>query len=353
MRSLQDLLDAAVGSGDAPGATALVARGDEVEIAAAGDLLPNSIIRLASTTKPIIAAAVMLLVDESRVALDDPIAEWLPELASPVVVRTPESPVDEVVPAARPITVEDLLTFRAGWGFPSDFSLPAVIELFEKMPPFGIRETPDEWLATLAGIPMLEQPGEAWLYNTCSDIQGVLIARVSGQTLPEVLAERIFDPLGMSDAGFHVPDEKLDRFPDYPAGEAMPIDGDRWKTPPIFPSGAGGLVSTLADWHRFGRMLLADGGGLLSPESVRLMTTDHLTAEQRDVSTLFLGGSGWGFGGAVRPDGRYGWVGGTGTSAHVAPSGNTVGVLLTQVQMTSPTPPPLMHEFWQYAFGPS
>jgi CubicO group peptidase (beta-lactamase class C family) len=351
MSSLQDLLDAAVESGTAPGATALVAHGNEVEIAAAGDLRPDSIIRLASTTKPIIAVAVMLLVDEGRAALDDPIAKWLPELASPQVVRTPESPIDDVVPAARPITVEDLLTFRAGWGFPSDFSLPAVIELFEKMPVFGYRETPDEWLVTLAGIPMLEQPGEAWLYNTCSDIQGVLIARVSGQTLPEFLAERIFEPLGMADTGFHIPAEKLDRLPDYPASEAMPIDGDRWKTPPIFPSGAGGLASTLADWHRFGRMLLADGAGLLSTESVRLMTTDHLTPEQRDASTLFLNGYGWGYGGAVRPDGRYGWVGGTGTSAHVAPSTNTVGVLLTQVQMTSPTPPPLMHDFWQYAFG--
>ena len=351
MSSLQDLLDSAVANGSAPGATALVARGEEIEIAAAGDLRPESIVRLASTTKPIIAAAVMLLVDEGRAALHDPIARWLPELASPVVVRTPESPIDDVVPASRLITVEDLLTFRAGWGYPSDFSLPAVIELFEKMPVFGLRETPDEWLVTLAGIPMLDQPGEAWLYNTCSDIQGVLIARVSGQTLPDFLAERIFEPLGMTDAGFHVPAEKLDRLPDYPDGEVTLIDGDRWKTPPAFPSGAGGLASTLADWHRFGRMLLADGGGLLSPESVHLMMTDHLTREQRDASTLFLGGSGWGYGGGVRPDGRYGWVGGTGTSAHVLPSTNTVGVLLTQVQMTSPTPSPLMHEFWQYAFG--
>ena len=117
--------------------------------------------------------------------LDDPIARWLPELASPRVVRTPQSPLDDVVRAARPITVEDVLTFRAGWGFPSDFSLPAVVELFEKLPVFGPRETPDEWLATLAQVPMLRQPGEAWLYNTCSDIQGVLIARVSGQPLPD------------------------------------------------------------------------------------------------------------------------------------------------------------------------
>ena len=140
-----------------------------------------------------------------------------------------------------PVTVEDLLTFRAGWGFPSDFSLPAVVELFQKLPVFGPREAPDDWLATLARVPMLRQPGEAWLYNTCSDIQGVLVARVSGRSLPGFLA----DPL----------------------------------------------------------------------------------------------------------DCRYGWVGGTGTSAHVVPSTGTVGIVLTQQQMTGPTPTPLMRGFWQIAFG--
>src|SRR5947207_15430992 len=99
-----------------------------------------------------------------------------------------------------------------------------------------------------------------------------------------------------------------------------------WEAPPIFPSGSGGLVSTLADWHRFGRMLLADGGGLLSARSVRLMTTDHLTQEQRDASTLFLEGAGWGYGGSVAPDGRYGWGGGTGTTAPVAPATGPVAI---------------------------
>jgi CubicO group peptidase (beta-lactamase class C family) len=353
MSSLQDLLAATVGGGTVPGAAALVARGDAVELASAGEIEPDSIARVASITKPITAAAVMLLVDDGLAALEDPIARWLPELASPRVVRTPESPIDDVVPAARPVTVEDLLTFRAGWGFPSDFSLPAVAELFEKLPVFGPRETPGEWLATLAGVPTLRQPGEAWLYNTCSDIQGVLIARVAGQPLPEFLAERIFEPLGMVDTGFHVPSDKLDRLPPYHGADLAPIDDGLWTAPPIFPSGSGGLVSTLADWHRFGQMLLAGGGGLLSPESVRLMTTDHLKPEQRDASTLFLEGAGWGFGGAVEPDGRYGWVGGTGTTAHVAASTGTVGILFTQVQMSGPTPSPLMREFWAYAFGAS
>jgi CubicO group peptidase (beta-lactamase class C family) len=353
MTPLQDLLDTTVASGAVPGAAALVARGEDIEIVGVGEVEPDSIVRLASITKPITAAAVMLLVDEGLVGLDDPIARWLPELASPRVVRTPQSAIDDVVPVARPITVEDVLSFRAGWGFPSDFSLPAVAELFEKLPVFGTREAPDEWLATLARVPMLRQPGEAWLYNTCSDIQGVLIARVSGRSLPEVLAERIFEPLGMSDTGFHVPREKLDRLPPYRGPDFALIEDGLWTEAPIFPSGSGGLVSTLADWHRFGRMLLADGAGLLSPQSVRLMRTDHLTQEQRQASMLFLEGAGWGFGGAVASDGRYGWIGGTGTTAHVAPSTGTIGILLTQLQMTGPTPTQLMREFWQYAFGAS
>src|SRR5438270_5799681 len=129
MATLQDLLEAAVADGAAPGAAALVARGDDAGIGSVGEIEPDSIVRIASITKPITAAAVMLLVDEGLVSLDDPIARWLPELVSPRVVRTPQSTIDDVVPAARPITVEDILTFRAGWGFPSYLSLPAVVEL--------------------------------------------------------------------------------------------------------------------------------------------------------------------------------------------------------------------------------
>jgi len=228
----------------------------------------------------------MVLVDDGLLSLDDPVARWLPELASPRVVRTPRSALDDVVPARRPITVEDVLSFRAGWGFPSDFSLPAVVELFQKLPVFGARETPDEWLATLAGVPMLGQPGEAWLYNTCSDIQGVLLARVSGQSLPEVLAERIFEPLGMVDTGFHVPADQLDRLAPYHTPPEMPVSDTLWRSPPVFPSGAGGLVSTLTDWDHFARMLLAEGNGLLSRESVRKLRREMQIVFQDPYSSL-------------------------------------------------------------------
>jgi CubicO group peptidase (beta-lactamase class C family) len=371
---LQSLVQSFVDAGDAPGVVALVARGDDVDLVAAGFLdlegtrpmTPDAIFRVASITKPITAAAVLLLVDEGRLALDDPIGRWLPELASPAVVRTPSSPVDDVVPAVRPITTRDLLTFRAGWGFPSDFSLPAVQPLFTDLrqgPPSDAVPPPDVWLAALARIPLLAQPGEAWLYNTCADVLGLLVERVAGTPFPSFLAERIFEPLGMVDTAFWVPAEKLDRFATYyrPAPDGSLQLADRpdgiWSRPPAFASGAGGLVSTAQDWYRFGRMLLDGGRPLLSGESVRLMTTDHLTAEQRAASTLFLEGQGWGFGGSVdvaptqpwQVPGRYGWVGGTGTAAHVIPSMGTVTVLLTQRELSGPASTATMHEFWRHA----
>ncbi|MET9958411.1 serine hydrolase domain-containing protein [Streptomyces sp. NPDC006326] len=380
--SLRDILEPYVDGGALPGAVGLVARGGRVEIEAVGSadregtapMVPDSIFRIASLTKPVIAAAVMMLVEEGLLALDDEIAPWLPELASPVVVRTPASAVDDVLPVDRPITVSDLLSSRAGYGFPADFSLPAVQLLFSELlqgPPQPQHvAAPDTWMKKLSQIPLLHQPGEAWLYNTTSDIQGVLIARASGQSLPAFLAERIFEPLGMPDTGFSVPAADLGRFTGYyRAGEdgleLLDAPDGQWSSLPAFPSGAGGLVSTAADWYAFARMLLAEGavdGGrtrLLSAESVRLMTTNCLTADQRAAGELFLEGQGWGFGGAVdvtsrdpwNVPGRYGWMGGTGTAAHIVPATGTASVLLTQVQLGGPTAPEVMRAFWRYAAG--
>ncbi|MEV8362410.1 serine hydrolase domain-containing protein [Streptomyces niveus] len=379
-RDLRGVLQAKVNEGPLPGAVAMVARGDRIEVAEAGSadaagttpLTRDSIFRIASITKPVVAAAVMMLVEEGRIALDDPVDEWLPELASPMVVRTPAAPVDDVVPAVRPITVLDLLTFRSGHGFPSDFSLPAVAPLFSELlqgPPQPQHvPAPDAWMAALARIPLLHQPGDGWLYNMGSDLQGVLIARVTGRALPEFLAERVFEPLGMVDTGFEVPAGKRDRVPYYyrqgEAGGLELIDtpDGQWSTVPPFPSGAGGLVSTLDDWYAFARMLLADGEtaagkSLLAPTSVRQMTTDHLTRTQRDAGTLFLEGQGWGFGGSVdvqtldpwNVSGRYGWVGGTGTSAHITPSTGLVTILLTQLEAQGPVPSTILRDFWRYA----
>lgn len=380
---LGDVLLPYVADGTLPGAVGLVARGDDVEFAAVGSaaaggrtpMARDSIFRIASITKPIAAAAVMVLVDDGRLDPVDSVRRWLPELAAPSVVRTPESPLDDVVPAARPITVEDLLSSRTGYGFAPDFDLPAVRPLFAEGVQSDGREpqrflATDEWLQTLAGIPMLHQPGEAWLYNTSSDLQGVLIERVSGQSLPDFMAERIFDRLGMRDTGFVVPAAKRDRFTSYyradGSGGLELADGPdgQWSSLPPFPSGAGGLASTVDDWLAFGRMLLAegataDGRRLLSAQSVRLMTSDHLTGGQRAASRLFLEGQGWGYGGSVDVEaldpwnvpGRYGWVGGTGTSAHVVPATGSVHILLTQLAATGPAPAQQLRDFWRYAAG--
>ncbi|WP_018545245.1 serine hydrolase domain-containing protein [Streptomyces sp. LaPpAH-108] len=376
MTALHDTLHRYVDDGRLPGAVALVARGDDVEVVTVGHadgdrsvpMARDSLFRLASISKPLTAAALMMLVEDGRVGLADPVERWLPELAAPMVVRTPESPVDDVVPAERSITVADLLSSLPGWGFPADFSLPAVRALLPLQNGLFPHDypAPDTWLADLAKVPLLNQPGEAWLYNTASDLQGALIARASGSTLPEFMAERIFEPLGMKDTGFSVPEREWHRFTtafrpgEDGTAEVADPRADDWKRLPDFPSGAGGLVSTADDWLAFARMLLAhgetpDGRRLLSPEAVTRMTTDRLTPAQREASPLFLEGQGWGYGGSVdvthtapwTVPGRYGWVGGTGTTAHLIPSTTKVTILLTQTAMTGPTPPEPMRAFWR------
>jgi CubicO group peptidase (beta-lactamase class C family) len=372
---LAALLRTHTGGGSAPGAVALVARGDDVEVQAVGavdtegsaPMARSSIFRIASIGKPLTAATVLLLVDDGRLALDDPVDPWLPELATLQVVRTPDGPLDDVVPARRPITVRDLLTSVAGYGFGSDFSLPAVQALLAVQPgPAPAQYAPlDDWLAALAQIPLLNQPGDAWLYNTCSDLQGALVARVTGQSLADVMAERLFEPLGMVDTGFSVPTSQLGRFTSYYRSSAAGLElidapDGQWSSPPASPSGAGGLVSTADDWLAFARMLLdggtAGGRRLLAEESVRQLTGDHLTEDQRQAGRLFLEGQGWGFGGSVDVAeldpwnvlGRYGWVGGTGTAAHLTPSTGAVTILLTQLELGGPTPPEVMRDFWRY-----
>ncbi|OLF11360.1 serine hydrolase domain-containing protein [Actinophytocola xanthii] len=376
MADLRGVLQTWVDNGSLPGAVGLVAHGDRVEAAAVGwmdlersaPMARDSIFRIASLTKPVTAAAVMLLVDEGRVGLHDPVARWLPELAEPVVVRTPASPVEDVVPAARAITVFDLLTSCAGYGFPSDFTLPAV-RLLATVQKDGREPASfppaDVWLAELARVPLLSQPGEFWLYDTCSTLQGVLVERATGRPLPDFLAERVFAPLGMVDSAFDVPAAKRQRFTSHyrvdSTGRLTLADGPdgQWSTPPAFPLGSAGLTGTADDWLAFGRMLLAggetaDGRRLLSPEAVRLITSDHTTPARRELGELFLEGQGWGMGGSVdivrtepwHVPGRYGWVGGTGTAAHIVPATGTVAILFTQVGLDGPTTPEWMRDVW-------
>jgi CubicO group peptidase (beta-lactamase class C family) len=372
--SIAGALNAHVESGEVAGLVAIVGRGTDVEVTVLGNqavggapMRDDSLFRIASAGKPITAAAVLTLVADSFLRLHDPIGDYLPELASPRVLRQLSGPLDDTVPAVRPITVDDLLRSTNGHGFPSDFSAPVVARLFDELhqgpPQPQLVAPPDEWMATLATVPLLHQPGDGFTYNTAFDILGVLVARVSGRPFAEYLRARVLEPLGMHDTSFSYPPESINRVTtSYRRGDdgglqvADQPDG-QWANEPAFPSGAGGLMSTAADLLAFQRMLLAGGGDLLPHELVTAMMTDHLTAAIRATDTVFLDGQTWGYGGSVdiaihnpwNVLGRYGWVGGTGTSAYVVPSDGSVAILLTQTELGGPTGAPVLESFWTAA----
>jgi CubicO group peptidase (beta-lactamase class C family) len=373
MTDLESVLRPYVDSGAVPGLVALVARGDEVEVAALGvqgtsgaPMRRDSIFRGASITKPLTAALAIVLVDDGRLDLDAPVDDLLPELASPRVLRELDSELDDTAPADRPITARDLLTGTAGHGF-ATWESPVIALLMERLGQAAddIHDVPepDEWMRRIGEIPLMHQPGEGWTYNASYDVLAVLLARAAGQSFADLMAERLLEPLCMVDSGFHVPAAKLDRFTTLYSRDddgvlqvSDEVDGVSTTEPP-FASGSGGLVTTVDDWLAFGRMLLAGGigpdGRLLREDSVRLMMTDHTTKQHREMGGFFLDGQGWGFGGGVDTElidqwnvvGRYGWVGGTGTSAYVHPDG-TVAVLLTQVGLADPAME-LLQAFWR------
>jgi CubicO group peptidase (beta-lactamase class C family) len=388
---LHDALTRDVDRGLAPGLVAAVSRRGETHVAAIGmmafdgdaPMQRDTIFRIASVTKPITAAAAMILVEACVLRLDDPVDEFLPELADRQVLRTPESATDDTVPANRPITLRDLLTFRAGYGLifaepGTSYPIQAAIEASGAFPDAqagGILPSlpPDDLMAAYGALPLVHQPGEQYLYNSGSDILGVLIARASGMTFGEFLRERLFAPLGMKDTGFSVPPNKLDRlatayWTNFETGEPVVFDGvedSGFVNPPAFESGAGGLVSTADDLLAFGDMMLNDGRfgdkRILSRPSIELMTTDQITPEQKAASPVFpvsWENRGWGFGVAIvtRRDslqdtpGRYGWDGGWGTSWYVDPTEGLIGILLTQRVWDGVSEVALYSDFWTSAY---
>lgn len=351
----------------------LLAAGDQVEVGVAGHLSRgepapvrrDSIFRISSMTKPIVAVAALILVEEYKLRLDDPVDALLPELADRRVLVDARGPVDgETVAAQRPITLHDVLTFRLGIGM--DFAAPwpqpfldalAELELGAGPPEPQVPPPPDEWMRRLSTLPLLYQPGERWLYNSGADVLGVLIARAAGQPLDEFLRERVFEPLGMVDTGFSVAD--VDRFGSCyatgPAGERFVFDlpDGQWATPPEFPSGAAGLVSTVDDLHAFGRMLLSggrlsDGSRLLSRASIDAMTTDQIDVTGGAPGPMPDNSQGWGFGVGVQVRrsglgptiGAYGWAGGMGSLWTNDPNHDLVCVVLTTDAFGGPFPPP-------------
>jgi CubicO group peptidase (beta-lactamase class C family) len=383
---MHDVMVGAVESGKVPGLVTLVSRRGKVHVDVVGkqafeDPTPmrrDTIFRISSMTKPIIAVAAMILVEECKLRLDEPVDALLPELAERKVLKRLDGPLDDTVSANRPISVRDLLTFRMGFGLimaPPD-TYPILLAANEQQIGMGLPSpstmpAPDEWMRRLGRLPLMYQPGERWIYNTGSDVLGVLIARASGQPLETFLRERIFEPLEMRDTSFSVPASRLGQlatsyWTDPKSGKHTVYDeaeGSQWSHPPAFPSGAGGLVSTIDDYLAFGQMLLSQGKygkeRILSRLSIELMTTDQLTPEQKAVSMLapgFFDSHGWGFGVSVdiRRDhvatvpGRYGWDGGMGTSWYSDPREEMVTILMTQCTLTPPGP--LNVDFWTLAY---
>jgi CubicO group peptidase (beta-lactamase class C family) len=352
-----------VGNGDVPGLVALVASGDEVVAEPFGTLSiggapvrRDSLFRIASMTKPVTGAATMALIEEGLIGLDEPVDRLVPELSDRRVLRDMSGPLDDTVPAKRSITTRDLLTFTFGFGF--------VLEMFMAAEPFpvvvasdkaglstigppdpDVQPDPDTWIAGLGSLPLLAQPGERWMYNTGASVLGVLLGRAAGQSYGEVLRTRIFEPLGMTDTAFWT--AQTDRLATaYRSGPDGLVAWDqpdgKYSRPPAFEDGAGGLVSTADDMLAFARMFLRGGDPVLSADSVRAMTTDQLTPEQKARGGLgpdFFTGQSWSFCQAVQDDGSFGWNGGFGTTWDVDPNRELTIIVLTQRMFDSPELP--------------
>ncbi|RZU33140.1 serine hydrolase domain-containing protein [Blastococcus saxobsidens] len=370
----------AVTAGEVPGAAWWVGRhGEVLSRGAAGTRTPGAadpvaaddVFRISSMTKPVVAAVALSLVDDGLLSLDDPVDALLPELADRQVLVDAADPDAGTEPAARPISVRDVLTFRLGLGF--DFTVPwpapGMAALAAAGLPLGppapqAAPGPDEWLRRLAGVPLSHQPGTHWLYHVGASVLGVLVARAAGLTLPEALAERVLVPLGMDGTGFGVPPAARGRLgphwtPPGPDGAREVYDAadGQWSRPPAFPDGGDGLVSTVDDLAAFATLLAVggrapDGSRVLGEETVRAMTSEQ-------VGPVDDEGGGWGLGIGVRrtdePGGRhagsYGWDGGLGSTWWTDPVTGVTAVLLTNQMWASPRPPPLFEAFRQAAFG--
>ena len=376
---MHDVMAGHVERGEVPGLVTLISRRGEIHVDAIGRLAfdgppmaRDTIFRITSMTKPVTAVAAMILVEAGKLQLDDPVDRWLPELANRRVLRRIDAQIFDTVPAKRAITLRDLLTFRSGHGmipiFPDRYPIQrAIAEAGFAPGPVFPAFPPDELMRRYGTLPLIFQPGERWLYNAGSEILSVLIARVAGVKFGEFLRDRIFAPLRMTDTAFFVPKEKQQRFATAYGRHSVTkqltvfdlADGGRFSSPPVFENGAAGLVSTADDFNAFAQMLLNGGalGGerILSLASVELMTRNHISADEKRESQLFLGASrGWGFGMSVfrgmnqRDDaqGRFGWDGGYGTSWYSDPREQFTGILLTQRLMDSPQPPRTITDFW-------
>jgi CubicO group peptidase (beta-lactamase class C family) len=367
VQHIWQVLDAQVASGRTPGYVAAVRIRGDVHIRAGGrtslasDAAPmgeHTLFRIASVTKPIAGALTLSLVSDGLLALDDPIARWLPEAANPRVLVAADAPLDRTVSAERPITVRHLLTMTSGWGAVLE-ETPLQAAMLERAVfpgPIPNSISGDEYLARITDLPLAFQPGDGWRYDSGTDILSVLLARACGKPVADLLAERVTGPLGMTSTSFWTADTERLATAYRPTSGGLevldPPDG-AFASPPPFERLSGGLLSTAGDVLRF-FCAMADGGEPVLPAgSVALMTADALTDEQRrQARAIIEPGRSWGLGTAVDIEpvspwmarGRWGWEGGTGTTALVDPTRDTVAVLLTQRAMGGPQDG--FDEFW-------
>ncbi len=374
---VRDLLERHIDSGFVPGAMAVLARHGEVHVEATGNLAfegagsrtsmaGDTICRLGSMSKPIVAACAMTLVEDCTLRLDDPVDDLLPELASMTVLARPDGQLDHTVEANRPITLRDLLTYTLGTGMvPAE---PGTVPIADALNSLG-HPAPDEWIRRLGALPLVHQPGERWMYDTAGDVTGVLIARATGKSFGDALRERICDPLGMKDTAFSVGGESAGRLAtayerdNATTGEPVVHDAPDgfWSRPPVFQSGGGGLVSTADDYLAFASALLAGGihrgERVLSRPSVTLMTSDQLTPGQKAVSGFWPGyfdTMGWGFGMSVRTRrthlgpsvGSYGWSGFYGTAWYNDPAEDMTAIFVLQRAHAGDQTLPMWLDLW-------
>lgn len=373
---MREVMAGYVESGFAPGIVTLLNRHGETHVETMGKMAfegeapmaRDTIFRIASLSKPVTAVAAMILVEECRLRLDDPVDALLPELADRKVLKSPTGSLDDTVPAEKPITLRHLLTLTMGLGYlmqAGEFPIMAAANergLLLGPPHPASAPTPDEWIAKVGELPLMFQPGERWQYDIGIDVLGVLIARAAGQPLETFMKERIFEPLGMVDTGFYVPEEKIDRLvTSYSDGKVYDAaEGGEWSRPPKLAIASGGLVSTADDYLLFARMMLEGGGAILSRPTVETMTIPQISDAQHADNEMFFGNNRtWGFGMGVftkrdEPSanpGRFGWDGGLGTSCYMDPKEDLVAMLLTQQSWESPEGPAVWSDFWTLTYA--
>jgi CubicO group peptidase (beta-lactamase class C family) len=364
LAAIAPAMQGVVDAGDLSGMVTLVWRkGEEVQFNAIGkrDIANNlpmtrdTLFRIASMTKPITSVAALMLMEEGKLKLSDPITKWLPEFADMKVLKDPKGPLHETYPAPRIITVEDLMTHRSGfaYGFTSSGPLGKAHEDVLGQP-LDNDKTPDQWLAALATLPLTYPPGQQMHYSHSTEVLGFLIGRVTGNTYRDFIMERILTPLGMVDTDFYVPKDKRGRAAvvyqqDQKTGALKPFPFPQYDSAPAYTAGGGGLISTLDDYLAFARMLLnkgeLNGKRYLKRETFEQMTTNHLTQAQRDIPflgmPLFLG-QGFGLGVSVIMDpekhewmgagskGAFGWPGAFGTWWQADPEKDMILIFLIQ-----------------------